>query len=325
MKNVLITGGAGFIGSHLVDRLIAEKEWNVTVLDDFNHSYSPVIKYHNIAKHTDKPSFSLVGGDIASKDVLKSLFSNRNFDCIVHLADRTGVYPSFSEPQSYERTNVQGTLNLLEAAQSYGTGKFIFGSSASVYGDDLKTLLNEEMAVNKPHSPYATTKTVGEMLCHTFTQLYGIHCVSLRFFTVYGPRQRPDTAIYKFTRQIENGEPVTLHGDGSARRDYVYITDVLNGIRAAMDYDETVFEIINLGSGKSVSLIEIVKLLEKKLRRKAVIKHLPVPAGLVRETLGDIQKARNLLFYEPEVSIEKGIGEFVRWYRKERRTNVVIS
>ncbi len=318
MKNVLITGGAGFIGSHLVDRLLAENAWKVAVLDDFNNSYSPVLKYHNIARHTDNPNFSLFGGDIISEKVLRGIFSDRKYDFIVHLADKSGVNPSIENPHSFEQTNIHGTLNLLEAARKYKVKSFIFGSTAAVYGNKPALPLKEQMQTDKPVSPYAATKAVGEMFCHTYSHLYDVRCVCLRFFSVYGARQRPGTAIYEFTRSIESGNPVTIYGDGTAQRDYVHISDVVAGIREALDYKNSGFEIINLGAGKSFKCYEIVRLLEKALERRAIIERVSHQAGEVTDTLADIKKAGEFLDFHPKIPIEAGIKNFVEWYKKER-------
>lgn len=316
MKNILITGGAGFIGSHLVDSLLAEKGWGVTVLDDFNPVYSPILKYHNIARYTDNPAFSLYGGDIVSEQVMDGIFSDHDFDCVVHLADRSGVLQSVVEPQSYEKTNIHGTLNVLEAARKHGVKQFIFGSSAAVYGNNPSVPLDEEMEVSKPISPYGATKSIGEILCHTYSHLYNMRCLCLRFFSVYGPRQRPDMAVYKFTHLIEADEPVTLYGDGNTQRDYTYISDIINGMRRALTYDQSRFEIINLGSGTAYRINDLVTILERKLGRKAFVHRLPPLAGEVSGTLADIRKARDLLGYAPQISIETGIDKFLRWFKK---------
>lgn len=318
MKNVLITGGAGFIGSHLVDRLLGENEWNVTVLDDFNSAYSPVLKYQNIAKHNENRSFSLFGGDIISEQVLDGVFSDHNFDCVIHLADKTGNTHFAGEASLLEKTNINGTLNLLEAARINGVKQFIFGSTASVYGNDLTTPFNEEIISKKSLSSYAAAKAVGETLCRTYSNLYDIRCVCLRFFTVYGPRQIPEMAVHKITSLIEAGRPVTFFGDGTTERDYVYISDVIDGIRAALNYDKSDFEIINLGTGRAVKLYDLVTMLETALKRKAVIKRTSYRSTEMYKTLADREKAKKLLDFEPKVSIEKGIENFVRWFREEK-------
>jgi UDP-glucuronate 4-epimerase len=318
MKTVLITGGAGFIGSHLVDRLLAEREWKVVVLDDFNNFYSPVLKYHNVARHTDDPSFTLVGADILSAAVLEGIFSDHKFDCVVHLADRLQIGNSVEDPHLFDRTNIHGTLNVLEAARNFKVKQFIFGSTAAVYGNNLQTPFSEDAPITDLISPFAETKAAGERLCRTYTQLYGLRCICLRFFTVYGPRQRPGTAVYKFMRQIDSGRPVTIYGSGKREQDYVHISDVIAGIRAALDYDSSNFEIINLGSGQAVKLFDLVRSIENALGQNAVVEEHQLPKRTLLDSLADIGKARRLLGYGPKVRIDAGIDNFVRWYKSDQ-------
>ena len=314
MKSVLITGGAGFIGSHLVDRLIAENNWRVTVLDDFNNYYSPVQKYHNIVKHINHPSFSLFGGDILSESVLEGILANRQFDCIVHLAARVGIRSSILEPKLYAETNIKGTLNLLEAARKHQVKHFVFGSSSSVFGNNRRVPFVEDNLLNEPISPYAATKSAGESLCHAYSHLYGLRAICLRFFTAYGPRQRPDLVMYKFANLIKSRQPVTLYGDGTTRRDYTYVSDIVEGICAAMEYEQSSFEIFNLGAANPVKLYDLVKLLEQSLNEKAIIERLPLRSSDVTQTFADISKAQKLLGYHPKISIESGIERFVKWF-----------
>ncbi|HEY0385011.1 MAG TPA: NAD-dependent epimerase/dehydratase family protein, partial [Pyrinomonadaceae bacterium] len=236
MKNILVTGGAGFIGSHLVDRLLAEGAWRVTALDDFNDFYSPEIKRRNVSAHLRHESYELVEADIRDSASLRRVFDERPFDAIVHLAARAGVRPSLSAPQLYVETNINGTLNLLELARTHEVRQFVFGSSSSVYGINAKVPFSEDDQIRQPISPYAATKAAGELLCHTYTHLYGIRSVCLRFFTVYGARQRPDLAIHKFARLIDAGQPIPVFGDGTTRRDYTYVDDIIAGVRASIDY-----------------------------------------------------------------------------------------
>jgi UDP-glucuronate 4-epimerase len=317
MKNILITGGAGFIGSHLVDLLLAESGWNVSVLDNFDPFYSPVIKYRNIARHTEDARFTLYGGDITSMPVLESIFANRHFDCIVHFAAQVGARQSLRNPFPYEKTNVRGTLNLLEVAKNYGIKKFIYASSSSVYGGGLTPPFTENMCDNKLNSPYAVTKAAAETLCYTYSYLYDLRCVCLRLFNVYGPRQRPDLAIHKFARLIEHREPVTMYGDGTTMRDYTHILDVLNGLKAALEYDASNFEIFNIGSGRGVKLYDLIKLLEKVLNRKAVIERVPLMKENVKNNYSDIGKARKLFGYDSKITLEWGVENFVRWFKSE--------
>lgn len=314
MKTILITGGAGFIGSHLVDRLLAEGGWQVTVVDDFNDFYEPAIKRANIDAHLSHPDFRLVEADIRDRTALAQAF-NGAFDCIVHLAARAGVRPSLQQPGLYAETNINGTLNLLELAREHGIKQFVFGSSSSVYGINAKVPFSEDDPVRQPISPYAATKAAGELLGHTYSHLYGMRCICLRFFTVYGARQRPDLAIHKFARLISEGRPIPVFGDGTTRRDYTYIDDIIAGVRAAVDYQGSDYEVINLGESRTVELSELIALLEKELGRKATIERQPLQPGDVPQTFADITRARELLAYNPQTAIEDGIHRFVEWFR----------
>ncbi|OLE53365.1 MAG: epimerase [Acidobacteria bacterium 13_1_20CM_3_53_8] len=316
MKNILVTGGAGFIGSHLVDRLLAEKEWRVVAVDDFNDFYDPSVKRANVSGHLENSAYRLVEVDIRDRAGLISLFDEMSFDVIVHLAARAGVRPSLKEPQLYAETNINGTLNLLELARESDIKQFVFGSSSSVYGVNAKVPFSEDDPIRNPISPYAATKAAGELLCHTYSHLYGLRCVCLRFFTVYGARQRPDLAIHKFARLISRGEPIPVFGDGTTRRDYTYIDDIIGGVRAAIDYDASDYEVFNLGESRTVELRELIALLEKELDRHAVVDRQPVQPGDVPQTFADITKARKLLGYDPHTQIEEGIKRFVEWFSK---------
>ncbi len=315
MRNVLVTGGAGFIGSHLVDRLLAEGGWQVTVVDDFNDFYSPEIKHANIAEHLKSPNYRLVDADIRDAATMSALFAEYKFDVIVHLAARAGVRPSLSEPILYTETNIIGTQNLLELAKAHGVGQFVFGSSSSVYGINAKVPFAEDDRIHQPISPYASTKAAGELLCHTYSHLYGMRIVCLRFFTVYGARQRPDLAIHKFSKLIADGEPIQMFGDGTARRDYTYIDDIIQGVRAAIDYDRSQYEIFNLGESQTIELRELISLLERSLDMHAIIDHQPMQPGDVPITFADISKSRELLGYSPTTKIADGIPKFVDWFR----------
>ncbi|HET9785835.1 MAG TPA: NAD-dependent epimerase/dehydratase family protein, partial [Pyrinomonadaceae bacterium] len=265
MKNILITGGAGFIGSHLVDHLLLEGDWAVTVVDDFNDFYAPNIKRNNVRAHEQNPAYKLIEADIRDQAALANVFDNTQFDAIVHLAARAGVRPSLKDPQLYCETNIDGTLNLLEEARKHGVKQFVFGSSSSVYGINAKVPFSEDDPVRQPISPYAATKGAGELLCHTYSHLYDLRSVCLRFFTVYGARQRPDLAIHKFASLISQGKPIPVFGDGKSRRDYTFIDDIIGGVRAAIDYDQTNYEVINLGESRTVELTELISLLEQEL------------------------------------------------------------
>ncbi len=316
MRNILVTGGAGFIGSHLVDRLLAEGAWRVTVVDDFNDFYDPAIKRANIAEHLRSQNYKLVETDIRDTAAMAALFGANSFDVIVHLAARAGVRPSLAEPQLYTETNIVGTQNLLELAKQHGIKQFVFGSSSSVYGINEKVPFAEDDPVFQPISPYAATKAAGELLCHTYTHLYGIRTVCLRFFTVYGARQRPDLAIHKFAKLISAGQPIPVFGDGTMRRDYTYIDDIIQGVRAAIDYDATMHEIFNLGESQTIELKELISLLERSLDMNAIIDRQPLQPGDVPATYADITKAREKLGYNPTTKIADGIPKFVEWFRK---------
>lgn len=318
MKNILITGGAGFIGSHLVDQLLAEGGWNVTVVDDFNDFYSPSIKRTNVGAHLSRPQYKLIEADIRVRHALEEAFHETEYDCIVHLAARAGVRPSLSEPKLYLETNVNGTLNLLELAKKNAVKQFVFGSSSSVYGVNEKVPFSEDDPIFNPISPYAATKAAGELICHTYAHLYDMRIVCLRFFTVYGPRQRPDLAIHKFAKLISAGEPIPVFGDGTTRRDYTYIDDILAGVRAAIDYNQSDYEVINLGESRTVELRELISLLEKELGHTARIDRQPLQPGDVPQTFADISKARKLLAYNPQTDIETGLHRFIEWFRAKQ-------
>ena len=320
MNSILITGGAGFIGSHLVDRMLAFNDSQVTVIDDFNDFYDPEIKRQNIRRHLDNTRYKLVEADIRDRAALNNIFAQQDFDCIVHLAARAGVRPSLSQPELYAETNINSTLNLLELARTRGIKQFVFGSSSSVYGINTKVPFSEDDPIRQPISPYAATKAAGELLCHTYSHLYGLRCVCLRFFTVYGPRQRPDLAIRKFATLISRGKPIPVFGDGTSRRDYTYIDDIIAGVYAAINYEASDYEVINLGESRTVELRELISLLEKELEMKAIIDHRQLQPGDVPQTYADITRARQLLGYDPQTQIEEGIHRFVKWFRESEAT-----
>jgi UDP-glucuronate 4-epimerase len=315
MKDILITGGAGFIGSHLVDRLLSEGAWRVTVVDDFNDFYSPAIKRDNIREHLASKNYSLIEADIRDDAALEQALVDGDFDCIVHLAARAGVRPSLKEPRLYVETNINGTMNLLELARKHGVKQFVFGSSSSVYGVNEKVPFAEDDPIFNPISPYAATKAAGELICHTYSHLYEMRIVCLRFFTVYGARQRPDLAIHKFAKLMSQGKPIPVFGDGSTRRDYTYIDDIIAGVRAAIDYDKTDYEVINLGESRTVELRELIGLIENQLGTRAEIDRQPPQPGDVPQTFADISKAKRLLNYNPQTQIEDGIKRFIEWFK----------
>ncbi|HKC63090.1 MAG TPA: GDP-mannose 4,6-dehydratase [Pyrinomonadaceae bacterium] len=317
MNKILVTGGAGFIGSHLVDRLLSEGGWRVTVVDDFNDFFAPEVKRGNVREHLRNSSYSLYEADIRDRARLEQIFREEKFDCIVHLAARAGVRPSLAEPLLYAETNINGTLNLLELARASKVKQFVFGSSSSVYGINAKVPFSEDDPIRQPISPYAATKAAGELICHTYSHLYGIRSVCLRFFTVYGARQRPDLAIHKFAKLMTEDRAIPVFGDGTTRRDYTYIDDIIAGVRAAIDYDQSDYEVFNLGESETVELNELIALLEKELGIRARIDRKPQQPGDVPQTFADIKKARRLLGYNPQTKIEEGIKRFVQWFLSE--------
>jgi UDP-glucuronate 4-epimerase len=314
-RRFLVTGGAGFIGSNLVDHVLAQGAAAVTVIDDFNDFYDPRIKESNVAGQLGNRRYRLVRADIRDQEKLATLFAQERFDVIVHLAARAGVRPSLTDPKLYQETNIAGTLNILEQARIHGIQELVFASSSSVYGP-IATPPFREDAPLAPISPYAATKAAGELLAHTYSHLYGMHIVCLRFFTVYGARQRPDLAIHKFARLIANGQPIPVFGNGGTERDYTYIDDILHGIEGAVRYvreGATAFEIINLGESQTVTLNELISHLEDALGRRAIIDRRPAQPGDMPRTHADISKARRLLGYRPTTPIGAGIRKFVEW------------
>jgi len=318
-----VTGGAGFIGSHLCDRLLYEGH-KVLCLDNFNDFYDPKLKQQNIAQASRHPNFTLVKGDILDTELLNNIFSgnyksrttNSAPRTIIHLAALAGVRPSIASPLKYVDTDIKGTVNLLEIAKKYEIKQFIFGSSSSVYGPNGKIPFSEDDPTDLQVSPYATAKKAGELYCRTYHHLYGIPTTILRFFTVYGPRQRPDMAIRKFTELMSEGKPIPMFGDGTSERDYTYIDDCIDGVMAAIErpFD---FEVFNLGSSTTVKLKDLIGLIAEKLRVNPRIEQLPEQPGDVPITYADISKARSLLGYNPRVSLEEGIEKFVYWHREQ--------
>ncbi|MEM9595112.1 MAG: NAD-dependent epimerase/dehydratase family protein [Acidobacteriota bacterium] len=320
-QHILITGGAGFIGTHLTRRLLDRGE-RITVLDDFNDYYDPARKRRNVAPFADHPDHRLVEGDIRDAELVDRLFRGEDsggwggFDGVVHLAARAGVRPSLAEPILYEDVNCIGTLRLLEAARRHGPKNFVFGSSSSVYGINEKVPFAEDDSVEQPISPYATTKRAGELLCFNYHHLYGLRISCLRFFTVYGPGQRPEMAIHKFTDLLTRGETIPLYGDGGTRRDYTYVDDIVDGIVAAYDLAPG-FEIFNLGGAETTRLGDLVEWLAAELAVEPRIEYLPDQPGDVPITYADVRKAGRLLGYSPRVPIREGLRRFVAWYQSE--------
>ena len=310
---ILVTGGAGFIGSHLVEKLLALGH-DVSIVDDFNDFYDPRIKRDNIAAVADRIHIHQL--DLRDANAVRSLFHRGKFDIIAHMAARAGVRPSIHHPQLYYDTNVIGTLHLLEAARTTGIDRFIFASSSSVYGICKEVPFSEEMRITQTISPYAASKVAGELLCSTYSHLYRLRAIALRFFTVYGPRQRPDLAIHKFTKKIRAGQPIDQFGDGTTRRDYTYIDDIMQGVVASLDYDGPLYDVFNLGESETVQLKDLIAAIENTLGKKATINHLPEQPGDVPLTCADISKARKLLGYNPTTPLKAGLPKFVDWFNR---------
>lgn len=315
--HILVTGGAGFIGSHVAERLLADGH-RVTVFDDLNTFYAPALKLANLAALTaaGDSRFEFVPGDITDRGAVEALFAGRQFDQVIHLAARAGVRPSLQEPALYLRVNVEGTVNLLEAGRIHGVCKFIVASSSSVYGTNAKVPFSEADPIFHPISPYAASKLAGEALGHVYHQVHGLDVTMLRFFTVYGPRQRPDLAIHKFATLISAGQPIPVFGDGSTERDYTYIDDIVEGVMACTRKDFG-YEVFNLGESQTVRLDTLITLLEASLGRKAVIHRQPPQPGDVPRTFADVSKARLKLGYQPLTKIADGIPKFVSWFRSQ--------
>ena len=308
---ILVTGGAGFIGSHFVEKALSLGH-SAEVMDDFNDFYDPAIKRANVADFAGKVPVHEV--DIRDGDAVLRVVAGGKFDCIVHLAARAGVRPSIRDPKLYLDTNITGTFHLLEAARQSGVPRFINASSSSVYGV-LKTLpFREDLALTQTISPYAATKLAGEQLCSNYSHLHGIRAISLRFFTVYGPRQRPDLAIHSFTRAIIEGRPIAQFGDGSTRRDYTYIDDILGGISASLSYEGQLCDVFNLGESQTTTLAELIALIENAVGKKAIIERKPEQPGDVPVTFADITKARTVLGYSPQIKIAEGIPRFAECF-----------
>lgn len=312
MNTILVTGGAGFIGSNLCEVLL-DQSYRVINLDNFNDYYDPLIKRYNIEDAATNSNYTLVEGNILDAELLNSIFKSFNIDKVIHLAAIAGVRNSIQNPLEYVDVDIKGTVNLLEMCKKYKVGKFVFASSSSVYGLN-KIPFNEEDHLSVQLSPYAASKYCGELFCKTYNQLYGIPTACLRFFTVYGPRQRPDMAIHKFTRLIDNDMELSVYGNGESSRDYTYIDDIVNGITAAMNLDCD-FEIFNLGSSEPVKLLDLIGLIERGLNKRAKIKFVDTQAGDALYTFADIKKSDEILGYKPKVSIRNGIEKFIRWYK----------
>jgi len=313
-KLYLVSGGAGFIGSHLCERLL-DNGHKVVCLDNFYPNYDPQVKWDNIKDCQKHPRFELVEADIRDAETIEDIFARYAFDAVFHLAALAGVRPSIQNPQLYADVNIMGTLNMLNAAKNSGVKRFIFASSSSIYGNNPSVPFSETDMVDNPISPYAATKKAGELLCHNYHHLYDLSIVCLRFFTVYGPRQRPDLAIHKFCELMQADQPIPVFGDGSSSRDYTYIDDIIDGVCASLAYTEehTGYEIINLGRSNTVSLTQMISTLQEVMGRQAKIMRMPMQAGDVSHTFANVEKAQRLLGYDPKTTLKEGMVNFVRW------------
>lgn len=315
MAKILVTGGAGFIGSYTSQALLARGD-QVVCLDNFNDYYSPARKRANVAALMGQPGYTLIEGDIRDQDTLEALFAAHQPARIVHIAAMAGVRYSIQHPELYESVNVRGTLNVLEAARRYRVEQVVFASTSSIYGARQQVPFSEEDRVDWPVSPYAATKRACELLAYTYHHLYGLHFTALRFFTVYGPRGRPDMAPYLFTEAVFKGTELKMFGDGSSSRDYTFVDDIVQGVLAAVDRPLG-YEIINLGNHHTVLLRDFIALVEELVGKKARVVPCPMPPGDVPRTCADISKAQRLLGYDPQTSFQEGMARFVDWYRKE--------
>ena len=313
---VLVTGAAGFIGSSLVERLLADGH-TVVGLDNFDSFYDPEVKRGNVAAAGTNRNYRLVEGDIRDRGLLDRELSGTSFGTVVHLAARAGVRPSIADPELYTSVNLVGTTCLLEACRRHGVERFLFGSSSSVYGNNAKVPFAEDDPVDHPISPYAATKKAGEVLCHAHHHLFGLKVACLRFFTVYGPRQRPEMAIHHFTRSIAAGAPIQQFGDGSSARDYTYVDDIVDGIIAAMDR-LTGYHIWNLGGSRTVTLAGLIDMISKRLDTRAQVEVQPMQPGDVDRTWADTARSRQELHWEPRIGIEEGLDRFVAWFRSRK-------
>ncbi len=315
MRSILVTGGAGFIGSHLVERLLADGE-RVVALDNFDPFYAPATKRRNVERALADPRYRLVEGDIRDVEGVRALFDEGRFDAVVHLAARAGVRPSIRDPRLYASVNLDGTVSILEACREFSVPKLLFGSSSSVYGNNRKVPFAEDDPVDHPISPYAATKKSGEVLCHAHHHLFGIAVSCLRFFTVYGPRQRPEMAIHKFTRALATGGTVERFGDGASARDYTFVSDIVEGIVRALERT-TGYHVWNLGGSRTTTLGELIEKIAAGLGREAEVRELPRQPGDVDRTWADVSRAKRELGWEPTVAIDEGLERFLAWYRRE--------
>ncbi len=320
MKTYLITGGAGFIGSHLTDKLLTEGN-KVIVIDNFNDFYNPAIKENNIKHNLNNPNYKLERIDIRNQNDVNRVFTENKIDNIMHLAAVAGVRPSIENPILYQEVNCLGSQIILEAMKKYDVKNIVFASSSSVYGNTKTVPFKETDIVDYAISPYAATKKANEVMTHVYHKLFGFNVIMLRFFTVYGERQRPDLAINKFTRLIMEGKPIPVFGDGTTSRDYTYVKDIIDGITKSLNYIEThedVYEILNLGESEPITLNQMIETIEGAVGKKAIIDRKPMQPGDVNRTYADITKAKQLIGYAPKTSFKEGIQNFVNWYKDNK-------
>lgn len=318
-KTYLVTGGAGFIGSSLADFLL-KKDYKVVVIDNFCDFYDPSIKRNNVKDNLDNPNYKLYEIDLRCKSDVEKVFRENKIDVVIHLAAMAGVRPSIENPILYQEVNCIGTQNLLEVMKEYGVKNLVMASSSSVYGNNKKVPFKETDIVDYAISPYAATKKSNEVMTHVYHKLFNMNVIMLRFFTVYGPRQRPDLAINKFTRLMLNDEEVTMFGDGTTSRDYTYIDDIVSGIYSSINYvlnNNDVYEIVNLGNSSPVSLKEMINTIAEVLDKEPKIKEMPMQQGDVNITYADISKAKEMLNYDPKTPFKEGIEKFVKWYKEK--------
>jgi UDP-glucuronate 4-epimerase len=319
----LLTGGAGFIGSHVLDLLLTEGGWQVVALDNFDPFYDPMVKRRNLAAYRWNEHLEFIECDITDPHLIGRLKDHQPFDVVVHLAAKAGVRGSLAEPAAYHRTNILGTQVLLDVARDLGIPTFVYASSSSVYGVNTDVPWCED-ATLEPISPYACSKAAGELLAHASSHLYGIRCIVLRLFTVFGPRQRPDLAIHHFARRILNGQPIQVFGDGTSLRDYTYVADIVAGIRSAMSYRHSLYEVFNLGAGRPVQLNALVAELARALDHEVKVEYTGEQAGDVPLTYSSIEKSRRLLGYQPRVSLSEGLAHFVDWFRETEMSGLPV-
>lgn len=320
MKTYFITGGAGFIGSTLSEKLLMGDN-KVIIIDNFCEFYNPKIKENNIKDCIENENFKLYKGDIRDRNLIKQIFDENKIDVVVNLAAMAGVRPSIENPILYQDVNCMGLQNILEEMKKHNVKNGVFASSSSVYGNCKEVPFREDMVVDFAISPYAATKKANEVMAHVYHKLYDMNIIMLRFFTVYGPKQRPDLAINKFTRLMLEGKEIPMFGDGSTSRDYTFVEDIVNGIEKSCNYvfnNENVYEILNLGNSSPISLKEMIKVIGDSLGVEPKIKQLPMQPGDVDRTYADITKAKNMIDYEPKVSFEDGIEKFVNWYKENK-------